>query len=755
MTLPVRTGLMLAAFGLVLVSDAPRSAAQVAGAGLPPGRAERLTVRTVSTRADRVSDGNVLVEIAMPSTGMSVLPLARLNGRDVSAVFRRGGSSNAVLGLLTGLAPGRNTLVVDGTPFRLPAETVTITNYPRTGPITSGPHIVPFVCQTQEFALPDGSMLGAALDANCSVDTKVQYVYMPKGSGVKTFKPLPPGATLPRDVANTTTSAGVSVPFVVRVETGTMNRGIYQNVVLHDPTREEAPTPFSPPRGWNRRLIALHGVGCPGGWYRQGAVQGVNPLAGANVARLGEGYGIFINTLNHPTNSCNAVLAGETTMMGKEHFIETFGEPFATISTGTSGGAYTSLQLADAFPGLFDGVLIMSTFPDALSIALAGLDARLLMRYFQTEGAAGLSDAQKVAVSGYAGFKALADAANQAQRTDPVRTRVDLPGYSPAVWNAAVPEPDRYDPSANPKGARPTIFDVARNVYGIDRATGAALRPFDNVGVQYGLAALKAKAITLSEFLDVNERIGGYDNDANPIEARSVGDPGAIRRAYQAGVTLSGGGGLASIPVFDAGNYNEAAAYHYQWFHFAVRERMKQASGTAANHLMWRGRVPPERSWAVIEEWVTAVKNDKAAGKPVEKVQRNRPDAAQDGCWPEAATEAPAEFVREAQTFGRDPDSACNKRLPSFGFTRLVAGGPLHANTLKCQLKPIDAKDYGVELSAADLRRLRSVFPAGVCDWSKPGAGATRVVPWASFGPAPENLVFDVSRPTAPRTTRP
>ena len=72
------------------------------------------------------------------------------------------------------------------------------------------------------------------------------------------------------------------MPFVVRVETGTMNRGIYQNVVLHDPTRDPAPTPFTPPPAWNRRLIALHGVGCPSGWYRQGGVMGVNPLTGAS-----------------------------------------------------------------------------------------------------------------------------------------------------------------------------------------------------------------------------------------------------------------------------------------------------------------------------------------------------------------------------------------------------------------------------------------------------------------------------------------
>src|SRR5262249_60866159 len=95
-----------------------------------------------------------------------------------------------------------------------------------------------------------------------------------------------------------------------------------------------------------RRFLALHGVGCPTGWFRQGGVMGVNPLAGANIARLGEGYAIFTNTLNHPTNSCNAFLAGETTMMTKEHAIETFGVPEFTVSIGSSGGAYTSLQIA-------------------------------------------------------------------------------------------------------------------------------------------------------------------------------------------------------------------------------------------------------------------------------------------------------------------------------------------------------------------------------------------------------------------------
>lgn len=43
------------------------------------------------------------------------------------------------------------------------------------------------------------------------------------------------------------------------------------------------------------------------------------------------------------------------------------------------------------------------------------------------------------------------------------------------------------------------------------------------------------------------------------------------------------------------------------------------------------------------------------------------------------------------------------------------------------------------------MARLRTIFPAGVCDWSKPGVNQTKLVPMLSFGPSPVNLVFDVT----------
>jgi hypothetical protein len=701
----------------------------------------KIEISTLSVDPSRVTGGDVLVQVAVPVGTPLASVKVTVAGRDVSGAFKNT-APNTVVGLVTGLAVGPSTLTVEAATRTTPTSSIEITNYPITGPVTSGPWQKPFICQTDTFVLPDGSRLGAPLDENCSARTVVQHVYRTTANP-PAFKPLPAATTaanLPADLAKTTTTSGATVNFIVRVETGTMNRGIYQNAILHDPTSDPAPTPFSPPKGWNRRLVALHGSGCPSGWYLQGGAMGAGGVLEAT--RLAEGYAVYINTLNHPTNSCNAVVAGETAVMGKEHFIETFGVPFYTITMGGSGGAYTSLQIADAFPGLYDGVDIRATFPDALSIALSGLDAHLLTHYFAANPSA-FTDAQKVAVSGYEGVKALIDAANQAQRTDPVPGRADIEGYQSARWNDVVPASLRYDPAKNPKGARPTVFDAARNVYGVDKATGAALRPYDNVGVQYGLSALNGGAITITQFLDLNEKIGGYDQDANYVPSRTTGDAGAVKRAYQSGLTLGANGGLTSIPIFDNATSNEAGGYHYGWFHFALRERLRQANGgKAANMLMWRS-IDQKAARDAFDAWMVAYKSDTSKDPALTKVVRARPKNAPDGCYDKST---PPVLIAEELVFSSRPVSKCSTLYPVYSNPRREAGGPLAANILKCQLKPIGTGDYKAHLSEADRARLAKIFPGGVCDWSKPGVNQTPVVAWASFGPSPKNLVFDVTR---------
>jgi hypothetical protein len=694
-------------------------------------------IQILSSQPSLVSGGNALVQVALPAgtaaSGVKVVA----GGTDQTSRFQEV-SPGKLLGVVQGLAVGTSSIDVVRVAGGASVATVAVRNWPIEGPIVSGPHQTPFFCQTQQFLLPDGSNLGAALDANCSVATRITYMYRATSGGA--LKPLPSPTALPADVATTTTTAGVTVPFVVRVETGTVDRGIYQNAVLFDPTKESAPSPLSPPKAWNHRLIAIEGFGCPGGWYTQGNAQGNLAIADfdfslLNVDRLAEGNAMFANTLMHASNNCNAVLESEAAMMSKEAFIEEFGVPDFTVSAGCSGGSYGSAQPADRIPNLFDGVMLLCTFPDPLSIAFSGSDGHLLSHVFFATNPGAFSDAQIAAITGYKSVKAFTDAANQSGRTDPVPGRVDIAGYVSAPFNAIVPVGIRYDPIANPTGIRGTVYDAGKNIYGIDAATGFALRPFDNVGVQYGLDALNSGVIDVNQFILINSQVGGYDQDANYVLGRTTGDPGAMLRAQQSGLQLGGNGGLASIPVFDvSGIYNDDAGYHYQWFHFALRDRLAEMNGNADNHVMWRGNlVPAATAWNAFIQWVAAYKADTGPGTQREKVIRDKP--IQDGCWNGTT------FIAEHQTLSSAPDTPCNALFPSWRAPRLAAGGPVAANIMKCDLKPVTASDYKVPLTTQQLNALKRVFFNGVCDWSKPG-NLTGVVPNGSFGPSPEHLVF-------------
>jgi hypothetical protein len=48
-------------------------------------------------------------------------------------------------------------------------------------------------------------------------------------------------------------------------------------------------------------------------------------------------------------------------------------------------------------------------------------------------------------------------------------------------------------------------------------------------------------------------------------------------------------------------------------------------------------------------------------------------------------------------------------------------GAPVIGDILKCQLRPIALSDYAVSFTPTQVLRLASIFPSGVCDYSKPG----------------------------------
>jgi hypothetical protein len=70
-----------------------------------------------------------------------------------------------------------------------------------------------------------------------------------------------------------------------------------------------------------------------------------------------------------------------------------------------------------------------------------------------------------------------------------------------------------------------------------------------------------------------------------------------------------------------------------------------------------------------------------------------------------------------------DGPGGYNAMYPNHSEPRIEAGAPIANDVLKCALKPVNAADYKVTLSAAQLARLKAIFPTGVCDFSKPGVG--------------------------------
>src|ERR1700722_20371927 len=215
---------LLGCIGLV-AHDGARGAATsaTAAAAAPSAVAPSATISVLSSRPEVVSGGNALIGVTVPPAAASNSLAITLNDTDVTASFRPD-ASGRLMGLVVELRLGANSIRVSGRRLR-PTELI-LQNHPIIGPVLAGPHEQPFYCMTSEFTLPASTLtLGAPIDADCSVLTRVDYVYRSSGGP---FKPLPAGAAHPEDLAQTTSSEGKAVPYIVRVETGTINRAIYQ-----------------------------------------------------------------------------------------------------------------------------------------------------------------------------------------------------------------------------------------------------------------------------------------------------------------------------------------------------------------------------------------------------------------------------------------------------------------------------------------------------------------------------------------------
>lgn len=706
----------------------------------PPG----IRIEAVSTKPWLVTGGDLLVQLdwERPPVGLRI----ELNGEDVTASLRESPDNGSLTGLLTGLPEGNSRIVARAEAGNAGAgtavATLDITNYPISGPIISGPHEQPFYCQTQEFQLVTGETLGRPLDSNCSVEPRVDYVYFSASAG--SFLPLPgaAGGSLPADVSTVTLPDGHSVPFVVRVETGTVNRAIYEIAMLHVPGAVE-PDPWNPSEGWNGKLVYTHGGGCRSGWYQQGDRTG-------GVLRKGlleMGYAITSASLNVFGHNCNDLLASETHIMVKERFIEHYGKPVYTIGTGGSGGSYQSHQTADNYPGVFDGIIVSSSFPDVASATIFTLaDARLLHYYFTQVDPDGFTVEQQRVVAGFGTWGSIPNLARGAARLDPIYA-IDAPlEEQGGEVSIEALQSRRYGPTFE-SGVRATVYDHTVNVYGLAKNSTHAARPLDNAGVQYGLAALNASLITPQQFIDLNRAIGGFDRDMNHVPDRHRADERAARRAIESGRILYGGAGLRETPIIDYRTYTdqrEVGDIHMIVHQYSTRQRLVEANGHADNHVMNIGGLwgftddEPDLGdlFRAMDQWLLGILANENDSDLALKVLSAKPFQLTDNCW----DSSDGERVNIRERLNVDNDGRCGELYPAYSTPRHVAGAPLANSIVSCQLKPVYAGDYDVPLSEEELAQLREVFPQGVCDWSRPDThGATFQGTWLSFGPSAVN----------------
>jgi hypothetical protein len=317
--------------------------------------------------------------------------------------------------------------------------------------------------------------------------------------------------------------------------------------------------------------------------------------------------------------------------------------------------------------------------------------------------------------------------------------------------NCRLPAALVYDPVTNPNGTRCGDPDLATAVWGtttgLAPGSARAMQTGDNVGIQYGLDALFAGAITPEEFVTLNEKIGGFDADANRRAARTTADLPALRIAYRAGIVASGKN-LGKLPIIDSRGYDEQGI-HYIWRSFSERARIDAANdGDHGNQVMWRygtGLLPATpaqvaavtvQSLLTMDSWlssltVSAPKATLNAVRTQAQVIDAKPPTAFDLCY----LTGDVTFSNPVTDMARcDADP----RLMRHASPRQVGGGPLVENILKCRLEPLDAADYApVTFSAAQIARLHAAFPEGVCDWTEPGVGQQEAISPLTFAAGP------------------
>jgi hypothetical protein len=667
-------------------------------------------VDVISNRSDLISAGDALVAVKIPNGVDPAKVRVSKSGADITSAFAVR-SNGRFEGLVTGLKLG--TTFISARAPGAKNGMVLINNHPNGGPVFSGPQVQPWVCQA------------TAVDSQCNQPATYEFRYMSTGGTFADYDPENP----PADVAQTTTDQGETVPYVVRVETGYQDRDQYKIAVLYDPSKPWEP--WEPQPQWNHKLLINHGASC--GIERQaGSAPSVE-----NDAALSRGFAVMSTALNNAGHNCNIVTQAESMVMAKERLVEQYGEIRYTIGTGCSGGSLTQQQVANAYPGIYQGILPACSFPDAWSTGQQLVDYHMVRAYAEdpTKWGTGVAwdPASIAAIEGHPNH------VNSVVFDTVYWTDLGIPDDG----CAGVPAEDTYNAETNPGGVRCTLADYMINVFGHrdesrwiaaeqQLGRGFAGLPLDNVGVQYGLKALEKGVITTEQFVDLNHKIGGGDIDVTPTPERLEADQPALSNAYRSGAVNSANH-LDQVAIIDLRG-PDPGAFHDAYRSWATRARLEREHGTFANQVIWFGAVPlmgdpgyADEAMVAMDRWLAGVEADTAPGSLASKIIRNRPSDVNDRC-------AQLDGLEMVSVPGVGTVCELEHVQTRYGTPRTVAGEGVETDNNKCSLKPLRRSDYyPIEFTHDQWERMQSAFPTGVCNWNAPGVSQVDTIPWQTY----------------------
>jgi len=711
----MRKKLAFVVIGLALCLAAPAAAA-------PPS----LSIDVVSNRADIISAGDALIDVTVP-TGVSPSKVRVFDDdRDVTSSFAMR-PNGRFEGLVEGLSIGPNLITARAQGAK--DASITVTDHPNGGPVFSGPQVQPWQCQA-----------GAA-DSQCNQPTSYQFRYRNTTGTFADYDPANP----PSDVATTTTDQGKTVPYIVRVETGYQDRDEYRIAVLYDPAKPW--TAWSPQEQWNHKLLINHGASC-GIDHQAGSAPDVE-----NDAALSRGFAVMSTALNNAGHNCNIVTQAESMVMAKERLVERYGTLRYTIGTGCSGGSLTQQQVANAYPGIYQGILPACSFPDSWSTGQQLVDYHLVRLYAEnpSKWAPGVvwDPASIAAVEGHPNH------VNSIVFDSVYWTSLGVPDDG----CAGVPADQNYNAQTNPGGVRCTLADYMINVMGPRPSSvwiapeqtvghGFAGLPLDNVGVQYGLEAMKKGLITPAQFVDLNDKIGGGDIDIVPTVDRLKADEPALTNAYRSG-GVNSANNLNKVAIIDLRG-PDPGAFHDAYRSWAIRARLDREHGTHANQVIWFGAVPlmgdvnyANEAFVAMDRWLAGVETDNGTASLAAKIVRDRPSDVNDRC-------SQVDGLELVSLPGVGPICELKEVQTRFGPPRTVSGEGVETDTNKCALKPLRRLDYYPTTFTDDQwQRLQAAFPGGVCDWSRPGVDQADTIAWQTYQDQTGSVLYG-GRPLGP-----